>query len=110
MSDTSTGRYVIRVTGVEPHAHTAVVGAVYLSGNPAGVHLVTQPTPFEVSGPAQIVSGMLQAADPTQQILVEVLRGDGQQDPGRVTMARARTVLLGEQLLRESSRFIRGAP
>lgn len=88
-----------------PGARTAVVGAIYLSGVDAGVQLVDQATPFEVSGPALIVSGMLQASNPAERISVEVLHAEGDDEVQRVTMARGRTVLLGERLLRGSSRF-----
>jgi hypothetical protein len=104
-----TSQYTIRVVGVA-NALTTVVGAIYLSGESAGVHLVQQATPFEVSGPASVVSGMLQASNPQESIVVEVLCGEGTSAPERVTMARGRTVLLGEKLVRDSNRFIRTAP
>jgi hypothetical protein len=102
-------QYTIRVAGVE-NTHTTVVGAIYLSGTSAGVHFVDQATPFEVSGPASIVSGMLRASNPAEHILVEVLCAEGATALERVTMARGRTILLGEKLVRDTTRFIRAAP
>jgi hypothetical protein len=95
---------------MEPDVRTPVIGAVYLSGETASVRLIDQPTPFEVSGPASIVSGMLQASNPSERIFVQVLYAEGADDPRPVTTARGRTILLGEHLLRDSSRFIRTAP
>lgn len=101
--------YTIRVTARQPDTETSFVGAIYLAGDGGDLQLLDERTPFEVSGSANLVSGMIQACDPTEQVHVEVLCAEGGEDPKRVTMARGRTILLGERLVRGTSRFIRTA-
>lgn len=104
------GEYTVRVSSGHPGTEVSVVGALYLGGTDGDLRLLQQRTPFEVSGRARILSGMLRAADPDAHVSVEVLRGDVPGSLERVSMARGRTVLLGERVTAAASRFIRTAP
>ena len=104
------GEYTIRVSSGCPGTEVTVTGAVYLGAAEGDLRLVQQETPFEVSGTARVLSGMLRAAAPDVPVSVEVLRGDTPGNLERVSMARGRTVLLGERVTGTSSRFIRTAP
>jgi len=86
------------------------MGAVYLGAADGELRFVQQHTPFEVSGTARVLSGMLRAAAPDVPVTVEVLRGETSGSLERVSMARGRTVLLGEHVTGASTRFIRTAP
>ena len=97
--------YEIRIrtpTGGEAH----VRGAVFLNGD-ADVTLVDQLTPIDVKGHASLVSGIVQAAEPTGRVYVEMLAADEDGSMRKLMTASGRTVLLGDEEPRDRSRFIR---
>ncbi len=106
----NTSFYTLRVASGRDGVEASVTGAVYLGAADGDLRLVSATTPFEVSGPARVVSGMLRSADSSVPLRVEVLCGAFGNPPIRVSMAQGRTILLGEHLTRASDRFIRTAP
>ena len=103
-------RYVIRVSSDHPEDRSPVTGALYIGGESSSMQLVNEPAPFELTGAGRVVSGMFRSAIATNRVHVEVLASDSEAPPQRAMMAVGRTVLLGDQLLRGTSRFVRTAP
>ena len=104
--------YTLRVRAVDTDHEVPVRGAVLMSGHRPSVMLVDQLTPFELSAPGPMVSGILQTIDEDDDagLHVELLRHGGRDRHDRVVMAAsARTVLLGEGVIQQVPRFIRGA-
>ena len=103
-------RFTIRVSTPDPAGQPlAVRAAVYGSG--AGVvNLISGLTPLEVTTTGHVLSGMVQAADSAAQVMVDVFTDSHDADPKLLMRARARTVLLGDHLMRDAGHFIRGAP
>jgi hypothetical protein len=111
MQSESIAQYTIRVTSARPGTEIPVVGAVYFGGSEGDLRILRENTPFEVPAPARVVGGMLRTMSVDAPVLVEILRAEESTiPPERVSMARGRTVLLGEQLTHGVSRFIRTAP
>jgi hypothetical protein len=86
-----------------------VQGAIY-GGGDAAITLIHGLTPLEVATRGKVVSGMVQSVDASMQVMVDVLAENADSTLRRVMAARARTVLLGDNLVRGTSKFIRGAP
>ena len=104
--------YTLRVSAADTDHEVPVRGAVLMSGREPSVTLVDQLTPFELSAPGPMVSGILQTIDEDGEagLHVELLRRGGRDRDDRVVMAaRARTVLLGEGVMQQVPRYIRGA-
>jgi len=102
--------FTIRVSTPDPSGQPiAVRAAVYGSGTGA-VDLIDGFTPFEIATTGHVLSGMVQAVDSATQVMVDVFTTTTDADPKLLMRARARTVLLGNQLIREAGHFIRGAP
>jgi len=104
------GKLTIRISTPDSSQQpVAVRAAIYGSGT-AAVELISGITPLEVETTGPIVSGMVQAVGSATQIMVDVLTARGDTDSTLLMRARARTVLLGDHLTRETGHFIRGAP
>ena len=81
--------YTLRVRAVDTDHEVPVRGAVLMSGHRPSVMLVDQLTPFELSAPGPMVSGILQTIDEDDDagLHVELLRHGGRDRHDRVVMA-----------------------
>jgi hypothetical protein len=103
-------RYLIRVSSDRPEERSVVTGALYIGGEASSLQLVDQPAPFELSGTGRVVSGMFRSSVDSNRVHVKVLASDSEAPPQLAKMAVGRTVLLGEELARGTSLFVRTAP
>lgn len=105
--DDSAEHFTIRVSADnQSQGQVAIRGAVYGSGTRT-VQVIDGMTPFELETRGPVLSGMVQAIDPSAPVRVEVFSTDGDVVARCIMGARGRTVLLGEKL--SQGRFIRTA-
>lgn len=101
--------YRIRIGPAVGDAPIAVHGAIY-GGDDGAMTLFDGLTPLDVEASGSVLSGMVQAVDRDTHVRVDVFAAAADEEPHCVMGAKAHTVLLGDNLLRGTSTFIRGAP
>ena len=101
--------FTIRVYTPDPSGRPIDVRAAVYGSGTGTIELISGVTPLEVATTGHTLMGMVQAVDTTTQVMVDVFTNTHDASPQLLMRARSRTVLLGDQLLRGTGCFIRGA-
>ena len=102
--------FAVRISNADASGEPIAVRAAVYGSESATVTLVSGATPLEVRASGRVLTGMVQAVDSAQRVRVDLVATDRVAGPYLLMCAVAHTVLLGDNLTRDTGRFIRGAP